>query len=76
MEVNGVSQYKDGPVYKGKYVWGVKHVEGSYTWTNGHNFIGNWLNNEFHGNGILNANGNKYEVVYRFGKIISSRNIQ
>ena len=76
MEGNGDSQYKDGSVYKGKYVGGVKHGEVSYTWTNGQNFIGNWLNNELHGNGILNANGNKYEVVYRFGKIISSRNIQ
>ena len=76
MEGNGVSHYSDGSEYKGKYVGGVKQGEGSYTWANGQKFSGNWLNNELHGNGILNANGNKYEVVYRFGKIISSRNIQ
>ena len=76
MEGNGVSQYSDGSVYKGKYVGGVKQGEGCYTWSNGQKFIGNWLNNELHGNGILIANGNKYEVIYRFGKIISSRNIQ
>ena len=76
IEGNGVSQYSDGSVYKGKYVGGVKQGEGSYTWTNGQKFVGNWLNNELHGNGILIAGGNKYEVIYRFGKIISSRNIQ
>ena len=71
IEGNGVSQYSDGSVYKGKYVGGVKQGEGSYTWTNGQKFVGNWLNNELHGNGILIAGGNKYEVIYRFGKIFN-----
>ena len=76
MEGNGVSQYSDGSVYQGHYVGGVKQGEGSYTWNNGQKFVGNWLNNVLHGNGILMANGNKYEIIYRFGKIISSRNVQ
>lgn len=76
IEGNGVSQYSDGSVYKGHYVGGVKQGEGTYTWNNGQKFVGNWLNNELHGNGILTANGSKYEIIYRFGKIISSRNIQ
>ena len=59
-----------------KYVGRVKQGEGTYIWNNGQNFIGNWLNNELFGNGILTANENKYEVVYQFGKIISPRNIQ
>ena len=76
MEGNGVSQYNDGSVYQGHYVGGVKQGEGCYTWNNGQKFEGNWLNNVLHGNGILTANGNQYEIIYRFGKIISSRNIQ
>jgi hypothetical protein len=76
IEGNGTSQYSDGSVYKGHYVGGVKQGEGTYTWNNGQTFVGNWLNNELHGNGILTADGNKYEIIYRFGKIISSRNIQ
>ena len=76
IEGNGVSQYSDGSSYSGHYVGGVKQGEGVYTWSNGQKFEGSWLNNEIHGNGILTANGNKYEIIYRFGKIISSRNIQ
>ena len=73
IEGNGVSQYSDGSSYSGHYVGGVKQGEGSYTWNNGQTFIGNWLNNELHGKGILNAGDSKFEVIYRFGKIISSR---
>lgn len=76
IEGNGVSQYSDGSVYKGHYIGGVKQGEGSYTWNNGQTFVGNWLNNVLHGNGILTADGNKYEIIYRFGKMISSRTIQ
>ena len=73
IEGNGETQYNDGSSYKGKYIGGIKQGEGSYTWNNGQTFIGNWLNNELHGKGILNAGDNKFEVIYRFGKIISSR---
>jgi hypothetical protein len=73
IEGNGETQYNDGSLYKGKYIGGIKQGEGSYTWNNGQTFIGNWLNNELHGKGILNAGDSKFEVIYRFGKIISSR---
>ena len=75
MEGNGVSNYNDGSIYKGHYVKGVKQGEGCYIWNNGQTFEGNWLNNVLHGNGILTANGNRYEIIFRFGKIISSRNL-
>ena len=72
----GISNFPDGSIYRGKYVGGVKQGEGCYTWNNGQQYEGNWLNNELHGNGILTAGGMKYEIIYRFGKIISSRNLQ
>ena len=75
IEGNGMTQYSDGSIYKGHYIGGIREGEGSFTWNNGQTFVGNWLNNELHGKGILTANGNQFEVVYRFGKIISSRNI-
>ena len=75
IEGNGTTQYGDGSVYKGHYIKGIKEGEGTFTWNNGHIFEGNLLNNELHGKGILTINGNKFEVVCRFGKIISSRNI-
>ena len=75
IEGNGTTSYSDGSLYKGHYIRGIKEGEGTFTWNNGQTFEGNWLNNELHGKGILTADGNKFEVVYRFGKIISSRNI-
>ena len=75
IEGKGMTQYNDGSIYKGNYVGGLKQGEGSFTWNNGQTFVGNWLNNELHGKGILTANGNRFEIVYRFGKIISSRTI-
>lgn len=73
IEGKGITQYYDGSVYKGNYIAGIKQGEGMFTWNNGQTFVGNWLNNELHGKGILTVDGNKYEIVYRFGKIISSR---
>ena len=75
IEGNGTTSYSDGSLYKGHYIRGIKEGEGTFTWNNGQTFEGNWLNNELHGKGILTVDGNKFEVVYRFGKIISSRNI-
>ena len=75
IEGKGTTQYNDGSVYKGNYIGGIKQGEGTFIWNNGQTFEGNWLNNELHGKGILTVDGNKFEVVYRFGKIISSRSI-
>ena len=75
IEGNGETIYRDGSSYKGRYVGGVKQGVGCFTWNNGEKFEGNWLNNELHGNGILTSEGKRFEVIYRFGKIISSRNI-
>ena len=76
IEGNGVSSFRDGSVYKGHYVGGVKQGEGVFTWSNGQKIEANWLNNELHGTGIFTANGNKYEIIFRFGKIISTSNIK
>ena len=75
IEGKGTTQYNDGSVYKGNYIGGIKQGEGTFIWNNGQTFEGNWLNNELHGKGILTVDGNKFEVIYRFGKIISSRSI-
>ena len=34
---------------------------------------GNWINNEPHGNGYFEIDSDKYNIVFRFGKIISSK---
>ena len=34
---------------------------------------GNWINNEPHGNGYFEIDSDIYNIVFRFGKIISSK---
>ena len=73
MEGNGINKFGDGSIYEGKYVKGLKHGKGVYIWPNGTKFYGNWVNNELHGKGYYESKGEKYEIVFRFGKIISSK---
>ena len=76
MEGNEIRRNSDSSVYKGKYVGDVKQGEGCYNWNNGQKLVYNWLNNKMHGNWMLITDGNKYEIIYRFGKIISSKNVK
>lgn len=69
----GINKYKDGSIYEGNYKNGLKHGLGKYTWPNGKIFYGSWLNNKLHGNGYYLLNNEKYNITFRFGKIISTR---
>ena len=46
---------------------------GKYIWPNGKVFYGNWVNNKMHGDGLIEKDNEKYDVIYRFGKNISTR---
>lgn len=73
MNGKGINKFKDGCIYEGYYKNGLKHGYGKYTWPNGKVFYGNWLNNKLHGNGYYELDNDKYNITFRFGKIISTR---
>lgn len=73
MDGNGINYFTDGSIYKGRYVGGLKNGKGCYEWPNGKKFEGTWLNNELNGNGIYTVENKKYEVFFRFGKLISTK---
>ena len=76
MEGDGINTFGDGSIYEGKYIKGLKHGKGVYIWPDGTKFYGNWVNNELHGKGYYESGGEKYEIIFRFGKIISSKYAQ
>ena len=67
----GINKYKDGSIFEGYYKNGLKHGEGIYKWKNGKICKGNWLNNKLHGNCFFEINEEKFNITFRFGKIIS-----
>lgn len=73
MNGKGINKFKDGSIYEGFYKNGLKHGLGKYTWPNGKVFYGSWLNNKLHGNGYYLLDNEKYNITFRFGKIISTR---
>ena len=73
MNGKGINKYKDGSIYEGNYKNGLKHGLGKYTWPNGKIFYGSWLNNKLHGNGYYLLDNEKFNITFRFGKIISTR---
>ena len=73
MNGKGINKFKDGSIYEGYYKNGLKHGLGKYTWPNGKVFFGSWLNNKLHGNGYYLLDNDKYNITFRFGKIISTR---
>ena len=73
MDGKGINKFKDGSVYEGYYKNGLKHGLGKYSWPNGKVFYGSWLNNKLHGNGYYEMDNEKYNITFRFGKIISTR---
>ena len=73
MDGDGISTFSDGSIYEGKYIKGLKHGKGVYIWPDNTKFYGNWVNNELHGKGYYETEGEKYEIIFRFGKIISSK---
>ena len=73
MNGKGVNRFKDGSIYSGFYLNGKKHGNGMYTWPSGKKYYGNWVNNEPHGNGQFQIGPEKYNIVFRFGKIITCK---
>ena len=73
MDGKGISIFHDGSKYDGNYKNGLKHGLGKYIWPNGKVFYGNWVNNKMHGDGLIENDNEKYDVIYRFGKNISTR---
>ena len=75
MEGKGEYTWIDGSVYNGTYINNCKNGFGVITWPNGKKFYGNFVNNEPHGDGAFICDNEKYNIKYRFGKIISVRNV-
>ena len=73
MNGKGINTFKDGSTYEGYYKNGLKHGLGKYSWPNGKVFYGSWLNNKLHGNGYYLLDNEKFNITFRFGKIISTR---
>ena len=73
MNGKGLNKYKDGSTYEGNYKNGLKHGLEKYTWLNEIVFYGSWLNNKLHGNGYYLLDKEKFNITFRFGKIISTR---
>lgn len=73
MNGKGIYKFSDGSVYSGNYVNGIKMGHGLYIWSDEKKFEGNWVNNQPHGTCIYFNGDKKYELYYRFGKLISSR---
>ena len=67
----GINKFSDGSIYEGFYKKGIKHGFGKYTWPNGKICKGNWVNNKLHGNAIFEEGDKIYNIIFRFGKIIS-----
>lgn len=73
MHGNATHKWSDGSRYSGYYSNNKKQGHGVYIWQPGKELVGNWMNNEPHGNCIYFTKGKKYEIVFRFGKIISTK---
>ena len=71
----GINKYGDGSVYEGYYKKGIKHGYGTYTWPNGKICKGNWVNNKLHGNASFEDGDKKYNITFRFGKIITASEV-
>ena len=71
----GINKYEDGSIYEGNYKKGIKHGFGIYTWPNGKICKGNWVNNKLHGNAYFEDGDKKYNITFRFGKIISASEV-
>jgi hypothetical protein len=74
MEGKGEYTWNDGSVYNGNYINNCKNGFGVITWPNGKKFYGNFVNNEPHGDGAFISDNEKYNIKYRYGKIISITN--
>lgn len=73
MNGNGKHKWEDGSVYFGNYVNNKKCGKGIYIWNDETELAGNWMNNEPHGKTVYLNNKARYEIIFRFGKIISSK---
>ena len=71
----GINKYGDGSIYEGHYKKGIKHGYGTYTWPNGKKCRGNWVNNKLHGNASFEDGDKKYNITFRFGKIITASEV-
>lgn len=76
MEGKAIHKWGDGSWFSGYYVNNKKQGEGVYVWPNGKKVVGTWVNNEPNGNGYCIIGDKKYDIVFRFGKVIASRSIQ
>ena len=69
MHGQGILYFKNGNIYNGSFVNGIKSGYGSLIYKNGEKYLGNFLNDKMHGAGILiTKNGKENHVRYKFGK--------
>ena len=72
----GIYIWKDGDKYDGgvipnnnsKHQYILRNGNGTMTWTNGDQYIGDWKNDKKDGQGILTSKGNKYEGDWKNDK--------
>ena len=73
MDGKGLNKYSDGSIFEGYYKNGKKHGKGIYHWSNGKIYKGSWINNKLHGNGYFEINNKRYNIIFRYGKVISTK---
>ena len=73
VEGKGIFTYEDGTIYNGFFENGVKNGEGFIEFLDGKKYYGNWINDDLYGNGYLINGNERIEVVFRHGKIISTK---
>lgn len=73
MNGEGDHQWGDGTRYIGNYVNNTKTGAGKYIFSHGTELNSNWSNNEPQGKCSYLTNGVQYEIIFRYGKIISAK---
>ena len=72
MHGRGTFTWPGGKSYVGEYRNDKKEGHGTYYWNEEKYYSGQWNNNKQHGEGIFYLKGTSFEVMYRFGKLIST----
>lgn len=61
----GLLRFRDGSIYEGDFVDGLKHGRGVYWWATGHRFEGEWVHNQRHRGTYTWPDGAWYEGTFR-----------
>lgn len=73
MEGKGLYKWPDGGEYYGEYKNNIKEGIGKFKWSNGKTFEGPFVNGKPHGYGKLYINDTPYDVQFKEGKLMHSK---